>query len=217
MHPMATATTSLTERIIAAGPDIVTTAAFLTVWLSPLSLGSHAADDAMLIMIVEFILLHASAMLGALNLSNLSRSIRVAMSSCLAGIYFVMIGGYAWTFQEWWPLLAFSWLLLGKLSLIFNHTGQKSEKSYALAAGWIILSMFYLSGVTITALAPVPELGITQASRPSLELTGSGLWVDEPQRVVAFGVLYFGLSAWARWNAWFLRIGRFASRLFEHR
>lgn len=211
-HPIAIPSTSLTDRITAAGPDTVTTAAFLIVWLSPLSLGSHAVDGAVLVMLIEFLLLHASIMLGALNLLNFSRTIRITVSSCLAGGYFLMIGGFAWSFEDWWPLLVFSWLLLGKLPLLFNRTDQKVGRNLEPAVKWAFLFVFYMFGIFITLAVPIPELGITQVSRSSLQLTGSGLWVDEPQRAVAFGVIYFGLSAWALWNEWPVRIARFASR-----
>jgi hypothetical protein len=38
-----------------------------------------------------------------------------------------------------------------------------------------------------------------------LGLPRSGLWVDEPHRVIAFGAIYFGLSAWSKWRDW--RVG----------
>lgn len=44
-------------------------------------------------------------------------------------------------------------------------------------------------------MGALPELGVTAGVQVELALPGSGLWIDEPQRVLAFGALYFGLTA----------------------
>lgn len=54
--------------------------------------------------------------------------------------------------------------------------------------------MFYLAFVFVTTLLPMPKLGITPAVVDAQDLPGSGLWIDEPHRVIAFGFLYF--STW---------------------
>ena len=56
----------------------------------------------------------------------------------------------------------------------------------------------YLGGAFLTTLAPVPRLGMTAEVQPRFGLDGGGLWIDEPNRVVAFGVVYFGLLCAAK-------------------
>ena len=65
---------------------------------------------------------------------------------------------------------------------------------------WAAQVVAYLAAVFITLLLPVPRFGISEAVQPQLGLTGSGLWVEQPQTVVVAGVLYFGLLAWLKWK-----------------
>jgi hypothetical protein len=59
--------------------------------------------------------------------------------------------------------------------------------------GWAAATMSYLAVVMLTTLLPVPELGIDGAVVAAAELPGGGLWVSQPQRVVAAGFLHFAL------------------------
>jgi hypothetical protein len=50
----------------------------------------------------------------------------------------------------------------------------------------------YLAGVILTAILPLPRLGIVEpCTAYGLPAGARGAWVDEPQRVLAFGLLYF--------------------------
>ncbi len=40
-------------------------------------------------------------------------------------------------------------------------------------------------------MLPVPRLGISRAAVDDLALPGSGLWIEQPHRVLAAGTLYF--------------------------
>ena len=48
---------------IAALPDTVTGGVFLTLWISPFAFGQHGVRNGMLVMLVEFLLVHATVML----------------------------------------------------------------------------------------------------------------------------------------------------------
>ena len=50
-------------------------------------------------------------------------------------------------------------------------------------------------------MLPLPRLGIDAALAQSIALPGSsGLWVEQPHRVVAFGLLYFAATAALKWR-----------------
>jgi hypothetical protein len=53
-------------------------------------------------------------------------------------------------------------------------------------------------------ILPVPQFGITSAVRADLDLPGSGHWISHPESVIAFGALYFGFMAYAKWRDWVL-------------
>lgn len=56
---------SLLDRLLAALPDSLTALFFLSVWIRPLDFGHNGVRNGTLIMLVEFILVHASGVLGA--------------------------------------------------------------------------------------------------------------------------------------------------------
>ena len=58
--------------------------------------------------------------------------------------------------------------------------------------GWKISIVAYVMLAFTTSLVPgLPRLGITAEVVAGLDLPGSGLWIDEPHRAMAFGALYF--------------------------
>ena len=63
---------------------------------------------------------------------------------------------------------------------------------------WLVSALAYIGGVFLTAFVPLPSFGITPEVIANLHLTGSGLWIDKPWTVLAFGTIYFALLAWSK-------------------
>jgi hypothetical protein len=191
-----TALPPLLQRLVAAAPDAVTAGFFLVVWLDPLRLGEGSVRTAMLIMLVEFVLIHATGFLGAFALATLApRRVRVLGILGFGLFYALFIGAFMAAFQAWWPALVFGWLLVGKFARVLTGGGDGGQ----IASLWAASVLLYLGGAFLTVLAPLPRLGVTAAVLPQLDLVGEGLWMDQPHRALAFGVLYFGGLAWFKW------------------
>jgi hypothetical protein len=191
----------------AALPDGVTAGMFAVVWLSPFALGPLSVKTALLVMLVEFFLIHATGFFTAIGGSaKVPRRTRMLSLLGLTAFYLVMVGAFALAFQEWWPLLAFLWLAVGKAVWAWGTRPGVSDAAHASAmAAWGGSVVAYIFGAFLTILVPVPRLGMTEALQEGFGLDGGGLWLDEPQRVVAFGLVYFGLlfigklvAAWRR-------------------
>lgn len=190
---------SLFERLLSALPDGLTALTFLSVWILPLGYGVNGVRNGMLIMLVEFILVHASGFLGAQLLNpDSSRKQKTLFVLGFGAFYLVFISAWAWTFHAWWPYLAFVWLLVGKFMAAIDLRLPSGERKRRMQSDWAIGIMAYVVGVFATLMLPVPQLGITTDIIRQLHLPGSGLWVNEPQRVIAFGVLYFAILAWVK-------------------
>jgi hypothetical protein len=179
----------------AALPDGVTAAAFAMVWISPFALGQFAVKTALLVMLLEFFLIHATGFFTAIGgAPNVRKRHRVLSLLGLSLFYLLMIGAFAWSFEEWWPLLAFVWLAVGKVAwALGSRAGAADDAIAAPMLAWAGSVVAYLFGCFLTVLVPVPRLGMTEALLPSFGLDGGGLWLEEPHRVVAFGLLYFEL------------------------
>ena len=204
----ARAASPVWSRGLLAAHDAITASVFLWLWIAPLSLGPDGVAQAMLVMLVEFILIHASAFLGGIAFSTTrSRASRLRSLALVALAYLLFVAAWAWVFRAWWPFLAFGWLLAGKLGVALDRRRPAPERHARMQADWALTTVLYLGGIFATAIAALPRLGLTPAVQARLELPGSGLWVDEPHRVIAFGALYFGLLAWAKWRGWRLPAG----------
>jgi hypothetical protein len=186
-------------RYVSAMPDVVTSAMFLSVWIAPFALGPKAVGDAMLVMLVEFVLIHGCGMFGAVVTdTDMKRRQRLMTLVALALAYLVFIFLFSVLFDAWWPYLVFSWLVLGKVAAVFRPgvTQEQAHRQQTLA--WVESAVAYLGLVFLTLFVPLPRLGMTLDVQPQFGLDGSGVWIDEPHRVIAFGVLYFGVLAWSK-------------------
>lgn len=177
----------------AALPDICTALAFLLVWASPLRFGPFSVKTAMLTMLLEFFLIHATGFFTAfVNTPGASRTKRIGSLLGLSVFYVLMIGAFSWSFGAWWPLLGFAWLLVGKILWVRAHPVVDADDTmFWQMAAWAGSVVAYLFACFATIIPDIPRWGMTEAIQPRFGLTGGGVWVDEPHRVVAFGVVYF--------------------------
>ena len=193
----------------AALPDGITAAMFLAVWIHPFIFGELSVKTAMLTMLVEFFLIHATGFFTAIaNQPRSDRKLRIGGVLGLSVFYVLMIGAFAWSFGEWWPLLAFGWLAVGKLAWIRNSAPLSDDDTMWQMAAWAGSVVAYLFACAFTVMVPMPRLGMHEELQPQFGFGQgqSGLWIEQPQTVVAMGALYFGLLCAtkllaARWSS----------------
>lgn len=195
---------------LASLPDFALAGAFLLTWIDPFALGVTAVRYVLLTMLLEFIIVHSSGFMGSVAFSRDDPRRRIRSLLGLGVIYSLFVSGFALGFTSWWPLYAFWGLTLNRMLGVLTGDAPAGREQQYIRAGWALSAMYYLGGAFVTLWLPVPALGITREVRAALDLPGGGVWVSEPQRVLAFGVLYFGLTGvgevlgWAR-NEWFLK------------
>jgi hypothetical protein len=193
-------------------PDALTCAFFLIVWWNPLVFGPLSVRTAMLTMLLEFYLVHATGMFtGFASGTDLPKWKKIGALLGLSLFYLMMIGAFARSFEQWWPLVAFVWLLAGKIAWVVANPDGEDNTMFRQMAAWAASVALFLAGVLYTCIADIPRWGMTAALQPSfgLDMTSEGLWESQPHRVVAFGALYFGamflaklsFAAWGQWRA----------------
>lgn len=183
------------KRAVTAVPDAALATAFLVTWLRPFALGERVVEYFLITMLLEFIIVHSTALMGAVAMSDEPGRAKLKSLVGLAGLYTLFVAGFAVGFGVWWPLLAFWGLTFNRmLGVILGEAPRGRERQY-VKAGWALSVVYFLVGATAVTFLPIPELGVTPDVRAQLALPGGGLWIDEPQRVLAFGVFYFGLTA----------------------
>lgn len=139
---------------VAAAPDLLFAGVFLATWIVPTALGAQVVGYLMLTMLLEFVIMHSSGIMGT---------------------------------------TAYGPLPGGRKTLAIVGLGPfySLEEKRFVQQGWAVSALAYLVLAFFTTLVPMPALGITPEVVAGQHLPGSGLWVDQPQRVIAFGFLYF--------------------------
>lgn len=182
------------NRVLAALPDAVTSAIFLVAWIAPSQLGPVWVKNLMLTMLIEFVVMHSGAFYAAIASSTAAS--RVGRSLFLLGLtafYGIFIAAFSFAFKSTWPLFAFAWLFVSRFAALW--TNPNPAKRDLLSRAWMASVIYYLLGVFATIFIPLPKFGLTTDFVASMQLSGSGLWIEKPQTMIVFGALYFGALA----------------------
>jgi len=177
--------------LASAFPDLALAVVFLATWIAPEAVRADMARSLMLVMLLEFISIHSSAFMGSVMFGTGNRRGRVTALLGLGGFYTLFVGAFAFMFHTWWPLVSFWGLTLNRMtSVLFGQAPQGEEKAFVQRSR-AASCLCYLLFCGATVLLPVPRLGVTPEVVSRMHLPGSGLWIDQPWRVLAFGFLYF--------------------------
>ncbi len=183
---------TLPWRIVAAVPNFVLAGTFVVTWVSPSALGERMIPYLVLVMLLEFFILHSSALLGAFMAGEFPRTTKTLIVLVLAVAYTLFVGAFSLAFRTWWPLVTFWLLTLNRLlgPFLRGHAATEREKIFVFFS-WGVGVVAYLVFAFATTLLPVARLGVSEAVVRAQRVPGEGLWIDEPHRVLAFGVYYF--------------------------
>ena len=183
------------RSVIAAIPDLALGLLCLVTWVAPGLIGVHWVRDVVLLMLMEFIVIHSSAFMGVAGWGGFGGKVPRSLAIVGFGLFYsLFVGAYAFMFKTWAPLLGFWGLTLNRLlgSVIFPIEGQENQ----MMKTWASCTFFYLIAVFATTLLPVPALGVTPEVIVAADVPGdSGLWVTRPYTVVAAGFLYYTACA----------------------
>jgi hypothetical protein len=202
---IAMPTTSLPSRLIrllGASPDAITAAACFVVWISPLAFGTGAVKTVVLMMLMEFLLVHGAGFFTSVAfMDEMSKSRRLLAMGALLLFYALFVGVFAWTFHAWWPVWVFLWLAIAKATWVFTARRDRAGEMDRQMAAWAFSVAAYLGAVFAGLMLPVPHLGIRPELVPSLGLPGSGEWVERPHVAVASMVFYYlALAGFKYWR-----------------
>lgn len=189
------------RRVAAALPDVVTAAAFLVAWVVPLSVGRGVVLNLMLVMLLEFMLIHSGVIIGVVVLQRgIRRSMKTLAIIALGALYMLFVLGMAVTFEQIWVIGSFVWLLAAKLAGVWLAPMPLEAEAERQRHLWMLSMAAYLGGAFATAFLPLPGIGLSDDVVARLGLEGSGIWVEEPHRMLAFGTVYFAVVAWIKWR-----------------
>ncbi|MGH7725950.1 MAG: hypothetical protein ACREOU_11040 [Candidatus Eiseniibacteriota bacterium] len=197
MNPASGSSPPLWPRLGAGLPDLALGAAFLIAWVRPSLLPEDAIAHFISVMLLEFIVIHSAAIMGSVALAGGSIRKRLLGMLGMTAFYFLFVIGFALGFKSWWPVTSFSILIANRVSGMLLDPDPDGDRKKFLRRSWALSATAYLGFCLATVILPVPRFGLSDEVLENVSLPGSGLWIDEPWRVMAFGFLYFtaiGLS-----------------------
>lgn len=200
------------NRTVSALPDLATSGIALWVWFDPGQWRAALVGYAVLIMLVEFVLIHASGFFGVARDSPGAVPLGRRAAIGLLSMYLVFVASFAWSFAEPLVFLGAAWLLLAKAWPLLVESVGRPVASQAQRGMWAASTMYYLVAVGLTTVLPVPRLGITGGGAQYGMEGQSGLWVSQPQTAVVALAIYFGLVGLTRLMGWDRAWGRQADR-----
>lgn len=176
--------------------DFVTAATFWLVWSDADRFGAESVKRLELVLLLEFFVIHASGFFGVLG-----RKIYGFLG--LAAFYLLFVAVLAWSLHARWLLVAFGWLLLSKLQVVWLSTRRAQLTVREQMIDWPFSVAAYLGSLVLCLAAlDVPRLSITDQVFAAAGLAGAGLFEDQPWRALAAGTLYFGLLGLWRMRLW---------------
>ncbi len=183
------------QSVLDAFPDFSLGVLYLMTWIFPLALERKMVSHLVLVLIMEFIILHSSAFMGINIISNAKRSTKSWRLIGLGLFYTIFVGGFSLAFGVWWPIVAFWGLTLNRVMGIFLNQPPTGAERVTVMASWAVGTVFFLGSAVVSGVVPLPRLGITDKVIALQESQASGSWVEEPQTAMAFGFLYFTLMS----------------------
>ncbi len=182
-------------RLFVSLPDAITSGLFLFAWIAPGTLGPEYVSGLMLMMLIEFIVMHSSGIYAFLSSEDdIPRAQRVRVLGIVSAVYLLFVLAFSLAFESFWPVLAFGWLLASRFWRLLLRPESDAEIQRMFVA-WIVSGLTYVVFATATAKLPLPALGVTPEFVASMHLNGSGVWFDRPYTVLAFGAVYFAAQA----------------------
>lgn len=188
--------------IAAALPDFALAAVLLATWIRPGWLGRDWVRHGVLMMLVEFLVVHAFGFLFVAGHEADADGPGATLAVLGLGLFYLLftaVFGYA--FRSWWPVFTIGWLIASKLWSLHLASDDATARGMAVMV-WGVSTAAYFAGAVLTVLLPLPRLGVRGTLRDyGMQGGARGAWVDDPHRALAFGVLYFSAVGYARW--WF--------------
>lgn len=178
------------KGFFSALPDFLTASVFIYVWLYAPE-RPHLVKTMMLVMLIEFLVVHSAGMLGFIVYGDLSRSVKTKSLLGLGSFYLLFAVAFSFGFDSVWPVFWIAWLLLSKLAVIWFGSGTSARQKARMMGEWAAGVAFYVLGVFITLMPIIPRFSLTPEFVSTLSIEGSGVWIEQPHTVIAFGVIYF--------------------------
>lgn len=182
-------------NIISSVPDFLLGLSFLVTWIDPKALGDDMVSYLFQVMLLEFIIIHSAGFMSGVIYGNATLGQKIKMMIGLGSFYFIFIIGFALGFHSWWPVIAFGGLMMNRMMSVLTGQAEAGTEIAFAKNMWGLNVFYYLLSIFVVIFLPLPALGITPDVLSDLNMSGD--FVDEPEKMMAWGFLYFSLIGWS--------------------
>lgn len=175
--------------------DVAIALAFAVTWVAPDHAFAQPVAFLILLMLVEFLLIHGTVFFEQTATSGEGTSTKAKVMAGMALIYLAFGMAFSLAFRSWFPLVAIGLMCAHRMLALLTEpvpnevAKERSQRRWATHVG------LFLAATYLTIFVSVPQFGVDDAYLADLSLPGTGLWIDQPHRVLFAGVFYFGLRA----------------------
>ena len=183
----------LGRRLLIALPDGAAAALYLWCWIAPVAWHQELVAFLVLVLLIEFVAMHASPFLGSIiygGRMGFDRKRRLRIAIVLGATYLAFAGLAAASFDAWFPFFVLLWLFGARLFSALVGFDRNAEGRAPEMSIWAFSVGYYFGAVFLTFFAPVPMLGITEDGAV-YGLRGQFEWANFPYKPIAAGFLYF--------------------------
>ena len=110
----------------------------------------------------------------------------------LSAFYFLFVIGFAFGFNSWWPVIAFTVLMLNRMLGVITGQAEEGKEMEFVKSMWAVNVACYILSVFFVVVIPLPELGVSKHDLGDLSRM-SGEFIDWPHKMIAWGFFYFTL------------------------
>lgn len=184
-------------------PDLVTAITCWIVWQSPGLLGATWVKTMVVVVLMEFFVIHSGAFMGIAANMPKSRRNRILSQLGLIVFYGLLVCAFAAGLDERWLYAVFGWLFLSKLLVSWSAKRGSILAVREQMIDWPFAVAAYLGSI-FTALFLFQDVrgGVTPQVFADAGLAGAGLMADQPWIALAAGTLYFAAMALWRMRIW---------------
>ena len=184
-------------RSFAALPDAITSATYLGAWIAPTLLGVDAVRNLQTTIVIEFLVLHASALYG-FGVARRGVWRRWMLLAGLSAVYLLVMAAFARRLQSPWPIAAFFWLFTARFGYILLHPTTAEQDSDRAQWIWLWSVVAFAIAAYAGDYLSLPKFGMSDAFTRQLPLPGDSKTAAAPHLLMAFGAAYFALQAYLK-------------------
>ena len=178
------------DELASAAPNLFLCLLFLIAAATPSLFGLGLITYLLILLQVEFFVIHSAANLGVILESRLGSIFKLLLVLFFSGLYLGLIWLAVSKYGVTWPLWAFTGLTITRLAGLY--IGSESEgREAVIKRGWTVACITYI-GLLVYAMPFFTDSG--SRAIPNPELAGKAPWSDQANLAIVFGFLYFAIT-----------------------